>query len=213
MVSRLTWYQTSHGYVARTNDARIYLHRFVNKTPDGYSTDHINGIRLDCRRENLRTATDRQNARNKSKQAGTTSSYKGVFRVPGKGKNTEKNLRWLAYIGAAEERDYLGYFKTELDAELAYNRAAVLKFGEFAKLNDLPLDFQSKAEPERWVREKLSPYFGVSRHVQGLWFSTKTIGEVHHHFGYHKTDKEAAIAYNQGVKELLGDKAKLNVIL
>lgn len=214
MVSCHKWYRTSHGYVAKTDGSGVYLHRLVNRTPEGLSTDHINGDRLDCTRENLRTATAAQNSRNQNIQRGEkTSRFKGVFFSRGRGKDQEKQSHWIAYITLSGKRKYLGHFATEFDAALAYNQEAVALHGEFAKLNKLPQDFENKETPTRWVRPKQSAYFGVSRHVHGLWFSCKTVNKVYHHFGYHKTDKEAAIAYNQGVKELLGDKAKLNVIL
>jgi hypothetical protein len=43
----------------------IYLHRFIMNTPDGMDTDHINGNRLDNRKENLRVCTRSQNNMNR----------------------------------------------------------------------------------------------------------------------------------------------------
>jgi hypothetical protein len=42
-----------------------YLHRFIINTPDDMLTDHINGNRLDNRKENLRVVTRSQNNMNR----------------------------------------------------------------------------------------------------------------------------------------------------
>jgi len=41
-----------------------YLHRFITSAPRGIEVDHVDGDGLNCRRENLRLATRRQNAEN-----------------------------------------------------------------------------------------------------------------------------------------------------
>jgi hypothetical protein len=43
----------------------IYLHREIAQPPPGMEVDHINGDRLDNRRENLRLVTHSQNEQNK----------------------------------------------------------------------------------------------------------------------------------------------------
>jgi hypothetical protein len=91
--------------------------------------DHKNGITLDNRRSNLRSATHSQNAGNRRSGIGK-SKYKGVHWKMGRGK---KN--WLARIGDNGNRISLGSFYTEEEAARAYNRAAIKKWGEFAYLN------------------------------------------------------------------------------
>ncbi len=46
----------------------ILMHRVINNTPNGMETDHINGDRLDNRRENLRSVSRSENQRNKVKR-------------------------------------------------------------------------------------------------------------------------------------------------
>ena len=106
----------------------IYMHRFINKTPDGLETDHINNDRLDNRKANLRTVTRSQNGRNVSPKKTGSSKYKGVSWHP-------QRKKWVAWIKYKEKQTYLGIFKSEVDAALAYNFAAIEHFGEHAGLN------------------------------------------------------------------------------
>lgn len=93
--------------------------------------DHINGDGLDCRRENLRAATNAQNQMNKITTT-AKSGYRGVHKT--------KN-GWLATISKTENGNrrqrqrFLGYHKTAIDAAMAYDRAAIVLFGEFARPN------------------------------------------------------------------------------
>lgn len=45
--------------------------------------------------------------------------------------------QWVAGIYFDGKRHTLGYFKTEVDAAARYNTEAILRFGEFALLNNL----------------------------------------------------------------------------
>lgn len=92
-------------------------------------TDHINGIGLDNRRENLRPATTSQNTANSRKPAGKyTSSYKGISWHSNEGK-------WRACVTVNGKKISLGYFTDEIEAAKAYDRAAIQHFGEYAKTN------------------------------------------------------------------------------
>ena len=126
------------GYAAKTihssgsgknrKSRTIKMHRIVNNTPDGMSTDHINGDKLDNRKCNLRVCTHRQNLSSQKKQDGRSSKYKGVSL-------SKENGKWIAYIKVNQVKKHLGCFTSEEDAARAYNTAATKYFGEFAKLN------------------------------------------------------------------------------
>lgn len=123
------------GYAAariKGTSKRIKLHRLIMNAPNGVDVDHKNGNKLDCRKENLRLATDSQNHANSKiqrKRAHIQSRYKGV---------SWRNRRggvWTAGIKVNYKTIYLGQYLTEEDAARAYDRAARDYFGEFARTN------------------------------------------------------------------------------
>lgn len=106
----------------------VYMHRLIMGATDrSVHVDHRNGNPLDNRRENLRITDGFGNARNRRRNsAKRTSRYKGVFR---------RHARWQARIKRNGEVINLGRFEFEIEAALAYDRAAKELFGEFAYLN------------------------------------------------------------------------------
>lgn len=57
-----TWIFSPSGYVQNTD--KVLLHRWVMGFPDGLVVDHINWDRLDNTKDNLRSITRAENARN-----------------------------------------------------------------------------------------------------------------------------------------------------
>lgn len=89
--------------------------------------DHIDGNGLNNQKVNLRIANYFQNNRNRRPQSNTTSRYKGVSR---------HRLGWQCRITHANKNTkHIGYFKTEEEAAIAYNKEAQNLFGGFAWLN------------------------------------------------------------------------------
>jgi hypothetical protein len=88
--------------------------------------DHINGNTLDNQRHNLRACSNKENMRNRGMASHNSSGFKGVSWLEGK---------WSAYIGENGKKIHLGLFKTREDAARRYNKEALKRFGEFAKLN------------------------------------------------------------------------------
>jgi len=115
-----------HGYAMRKpfgpRGPSEYMHRRVLGLPisGGYRTgpyvDHINGLRHDNRRYNLRLASRQQNCRNRGPDGDGSSRFKGVTRV--------RTGQWKAQIGCNGVKYYLGQFATEEAAAKAYNDAA-----------------------------------------------------------------------------------------
>lgn len=130
--SRWTWRLSSDGYAVRSETRNgkkrsIKLHREINRTPEGLVTDHVNGDRLDNRRSNLRTATLSQNNAN-SRDRQRKSKFRGVYWHG----QAEK---WCAQISVDGRTKHLGMFPTQLQAAMAYNRAARELRPTFARFN------------------------------------------------------------------------------
>lgn len=110
----------------------VGLHRLIMgiDNPE-IEVDHINRDTLDNRVENLRICSRSENQRNKAKaNIDCTSIYKGVHFS----KNSKK---WVAHISLNGIQTKLGEFNDEISAARAYNKAAPLYHGEFARLNEL----------------------------------------------------------------------------
>lgn len=90
--------------------------------------DHIDRNPMNDNIANLRAATRSQNNMNMSCIRGLTSIYKGVYLM-------KNRTTWESSIKINGKRKYLGTFKIETDAAIAYNKAANELFGEFANLN------------------------------------------------------------------------------
>ena len=118
----------------RIGPRHVYLHRFLFSHL-GERLDHINGDGLDNRQENIRAASHRQNMANRRKPQWrdgrqTASRFKGVYR---------NGTRWQARIEQNDKSVYLGSFEREEDAGMAYNQAALERFGAFARMNEIAI--------------------------------------------------------------------------
>ncbi len=119
-------YAVTNGYV-NGKRTTIRMHRLVVNAKPNEKIDHINGNGLDNRKINLRRCTSSQNMGNISKRLGS-SKYKGV--CWGKKEN-----KWRAKISYAGRQYHLGFYMSEKEAALAYNKKAKELFKEFARIN------------------------------------------------------------------------------
>jgi len=144
LVSQFRWrpYKSRYGhdlFYAFTNrrmDTRLtdnmLMHRLVmglsKHDPD---VDHVDGDGLNNSKSNLRTCTVSQNQANRhTLRADKSSVFRGV--------TWHKQIsKWQAQVKVNGRSLYLGCFESEVDAAIAYNKAALQHFGEFARLNDV----------------------------------------------------------------------------
>lgn len=114
-----------NGYAYTTIYGRkVYLQDFIMRPPKGFMVDHINHDTLNCTRENLRVCTKVQNGYNSNRK---DRKYKGVTALP--------NGKFKARITIDGKTINLGVFVFDMDAAIAYDKAAIEYFGEFAYLN------------------------------------------------------------------------------
>lgn len=121
------------GYLTGVIDGqRLLAHRVAWAisvgSPPLSTIDHRNGARHDNRLCNLREATRSEQSRNCSASKSGTSSFLGVSY------RSERRM-WRAVIFVDGKQNYLGSFADEIDAARAYDAAAALHYGNFARLN------------------------------------------------------------------------------
>jgi len=124
----------THGYIRVSYKGKRYLgHRVAFYLMKGYwpsgDVDHIDGDRLNNKWSNLREASRSQNLWNQKGTRGK-SKHKGVVK---------HQKGWIAQIGRGSGK-YIGYYLSEDEAGMAYNHIAEVKFGDFARFNQVFVD-------------------------------------------------------------------------
>lgn len=131
-------------YAVRTNP-RAYMHHLLLPAISGYQVDHVDRNGLNNQKHNLRYCTYEQNQMNRRIQSGGTSRYKGV--------SWDKHkCKWEVNIRRKPRSVFLGYFKSEKEAALAYNCAALQYFGEFARLNIVGIPINRKEVMDKLIQ-------------------------------------------------------------
>lgn len=106
----------------------IYLHRFILNALPGAQVDHADHDGLNCRRGNLRLATQTLSNANCRSKIGK-SGFRGVHA------SNNESLPWRASIEVNGIVRRAGSFRTREEAARAYDLMAIEAFGEFATLN------------------------------------------------------------------------------
>lgn len=91
-------------------EEKLYMHRIITDCPDGMVPDHINHIKNDNKRCNLRIATIQQNNQNlKGATKASKSGYRNVYWL-------SREKRWRACIKINNKAMYEKTFKTKEEA-------------------------------------------------------------------------------------------------
>lgn len=125
--ARGKYYAKRSGWVNSTYK-NVHMHKVILGIEDQF-VDHKDGNPLNNTRSNLRIASSQQNSRNREKQSNNTSGCKGVSWC-------KRRKKWQARIWIDRKEFHLGYFSVLKEASDAYDAAAILHFGEFARPNN-----------------------------------------------------------------------------
>lgn len=207
------WHCDPKGYAMRSQKTgrtpsgveSFRMHREIMNAPKDMQVDHINGDTLDNRRGNLRLATPEQNARNAGSRRGSRSKYKGV--------TWDRTMQmWRSKIREGEGDKYLGDYLTQAEAALAYNKAAKILHGEFAKLNIVKENDPDDPPVVRHADAGFgkSQYTGVHQAANGQWIAKIDVNRRRIWLGTYATEEAAARAYDTASKSLRGQWGKVN---
>ena len=116
IVGKFKWYKNSKGYVfsppTRDKDSWcVTMHGLVMMRPVDCIVDHINGNKLDNRKENLRYCNQSENQKNvkkKVRHGKSTSKYKGV--------SWSSRGYWQVVVRVDGRLKFIGKYDNEQDA-------------------------------------------------------------------------------------------------
>ena len=129
---RIAGSKNSYGYVQISILGENHLaHRLALLFETGSipeEVDHKNNIKHDNSFLNLRTATRTANNANKKTYKNNKSGFKGVYW-------SKAARKWVSQITINKKSTYLGLFENAKDAAKAYDKSAIVEFGEFSLTN------------------------------------------------------------------------------
>lgn len=201
---------------ANNKPTKIYMHREIMGLPDGI-VDHKDCDTTNNQKSNLRIVNSSNSQKNRRKQINSTCGHKGVSYYKAYNK-------YSANLGLDYKNIFGGYYDTIIEAALAYNQLAIKYYGEYANLNVFNEEEQCEVDillkngfevKEGRRYEKKYPR-GVSLAMKpppGRPYTANVmVNKKRYNLGYFKTEIEAAMAYNEGLRKYGGDLRKLNKI-
>lgn len=125
-VTKHSWSVSASGYLVCTyKQQTIRLHRMLmNADNNGLVVDHINGDKLDNRKNNLRITTQKNNSRNIRLAKNNHTGVTGVSPMP--------SGKFRARIMVDGQEKYLGAYPTIFAAKQARKLAEQKYFGQYA---------------------------------------------------------------------------------
>ncbi len=191
-VSRNTWRLTRTGYVSTFfSKKHKLLHRTIMEITDrSIKIDHINGNKLDNRKENLRQATTSQNAWNAGVTKKSSSGYRGAYLC-------KATNHWRSDLMVNGKRMSLGNYATAEEAAKARDKKALELQGEFARLNFPDFDYTNYEPKPLNVGKLTSTTRGVywCKYFQ-MWKAGFHVNKKFIYVGSFDTQEEAAKAIN-----------------
>ena len=154
-VSKHFWYKKAGQDYIVCNVAghpKYRLHRFVmglapiQESETDYVVDHINRNPMDCRKSNLRIATQHQNCFNKRIRSNNTTGYVGV---------TQENKTYVAQVCFNGRSYVVGKSESPSECAAMYNYASQLLFDSFIGHRNSAKELNKK-EKER-IKKLLFP--------------------------------------------------------
>lgn len=127
LVNAYSWGIHTGGYVlgnlkgvGARRAKKIYMHRLILNVPKGVYVDHINAIRTDNRRANLRMVTASLNMlnQNNKRRKDNTHGFRGISLH-------KRSGLWQARLSMSRKRIELGYYTTPEEASAAYQKAVM----------------------------------------------------------------------------------------
>lgn len=108
----------------KINGKTVKMHRLIlGITDHNIHTDHINGVTVDNRKENLRVCNRFQNQQNRKTNSNNKLGEKGIVKIP--------SGHYRVRVQAFGNRCDLGVFKTLEEAKLAREQYAKENHGKF----------------------------------------------------------------------------------
>jgi hypothetical protein len=120
----------NQGYAISSKNKKhklLLMHRVILNPPSDLCIDHINHNKIDNQKKNIRICNGHENARN-AVHVGKTSNYLGVY-------YDMENKKYKAQIKINGCKTHIGRYIYPEEAARAYDKMALLHFGEFANLN------------------------------------------------------------------------------
>lgn len=216
MLSKFNWSARKRRqkfYAQRSeNRTTILMHRHILGLTDPHiQVDHIFGNGLDNQKKHLRICKNIENSRNRKINSNNKTGFKGVFWFRGK---------FYAKITLNGKKIHLGTFDSAETAALAYDEAAKVYFGEFAKLNfsniKEPPEYSIQHTPQSPTELRLgikntTGFLGVVfDRSRNKYRAQIVINKKTFNLGRFNTVIEAAMKYDSVSKHHFGESAKVN---
>ena len=203
-VNQYTWYKVFAGntrIITNKTVVQEHLSKFLIK--DSFQKEKNN----DFTKSNL--STKGNSGRWRAASSKGSSKYKGVTFNKREGK-------WHSTILLDGNARFLGSFKKEDEAAIAYNRAVLKYLDGNAYINKIGEDNRTKkrnyeTKKHHHIKKNKTGYRGVTIRKKNKGISAQLIFKsIKYHLGYFKNIYSAALAYNKCALYLHGDDAILN---